>query len=718
MKKILIILLTVLSFGAIAQPSNSSQYLTQPAKWRFKYPSWYDSTIYLKYMTKNAAMSRVLVQDSITGKIGYKFISSGSTYSSGNGLLLSGTTFYADTTKLASLHGNAWGGGMYFGSTNNRSVRFRTNNLQRMVLDSNGNVGIGTASPNQQLEITKNFRLASTTYNGGSPYGVIYKDGNRFIHDFNYGNNGTVTTSGYNTFVGEDAGNFTMGSTATQDYQSSYNVGLGYRTLFSNTTGFGNMALGYNSLNTNTSGAYNAAIGYGALRANTTSNYNVAIGYHSLYNNNGDGNMALGSNTLYNNTSGYSNVAIGSNTLYNSISGIGNVALGTDAARYIANGATAKTTGNYGLYLGVNTKSREDGTVNENVFGYDAIGKGSNTFTFGNSSITGHYFPQSPTSSANYGLVSLGNGAFDGSTSGYFTGSSSGTVLAINAASGYGGDLANWQVAGASKFKVDNTGGFTAQGISLVNNYFIVANPYYLAVTRISTDYFSTSMDLSIEPGSSSGSLIIHSGSSMTKFNGTTSSFPALKRSGTGLQVRLADDSDFAPITAKNGNLSGVLFTQTATATVANTTTETTLTSTGEGSLTLPANFFTTGKTVQVKGYGYHSAAGNPDITVKIKIGGTTYLTTGTVSCGNSTDTYVELQGTITCRSTGATGTIMAQGFYVETGGGDNHFGMPNTTTQTIDTTTTQTIDVTVQWGTASASNTMSLTNLIIHAEY
>ena len=34
------------------------------------------------------------------------------------------------------------------------------------------------------------------------------------------------------------------------------------------------------------------------------------------------------------------------------------------------------------------------------------------------------------------------------------------------------------------------------------------------------------------------------------QFGGTTSSFPALKRSTTLLQVRLADDSDFAPIAA------------------------------------------------------------------------------------------------------------------------------------------------------------------------
>lgn len=58
--------------------------------------------------------------------------------------------------------------------------------------------------------------------------------------------------------------------------------------------------------------------------------------------------------------------------------------------------------------------------------------------------------------------------------------------------------------------------------------------------------------------GSGSGSLIgasstanlqLHA-SALFQFGGTSSSFPALKRSSTTLQVRLADDSDFAPFTA------------------------------------------------------------------------------------------------------------------------------------------------------------------------
>ena len=66
--------------------------------------------------------------------------------------------------------------------------------------------------------------------------------------------------------------------------------------------------------------------------------------------------------------------------------------------------------------------------------------------------------PIAPTASANYGLVSLGSGAFNGSTSGFFTGVAAGTVIAVNLASGGTSDLLNMQVAGVTRFKVSSAG--------------------------------------------------------------------------------------------------------------------------------------------------------------------------------------------------------------------------------------------------------------------
>ena len=122
---------------------------------------------------------------------------------------------------------------------------------------------------------------------------VIYKtetDGNihRFIHSFM--GSGSY---GINTFVGEDAGNFTMGGSlyqgssnsavGAQSFQantSGYaNSSLGVQTLLHNTTGYQNAAVGANALTYNTSGFCNSAMGQSALVGNTTGYYNSALGY-------------------------------------------------------------------------------------------------------------------------------------------------------------------------------------------------------------------------------------------------------------------------------------------------------------------------------------------------------------------------------------------------------------------------------------------------------
>ncbi len=112
------------------------------------------------------------------------------------------------------------------------------------------------------------------------------------------------------------------------------------------------------------------------------------------------------------------------------------------------------------------------------------------------------YIGSAPTASANYGLVNLGSDPFDGSTAGYFgtssSSSSSGTYLAINAASGYGGDFANFQQAGASRFRITSNGSITANLGSAQFNYATVltsatigganANENLLALTYGSSD--------------------------------------------------------------------------------------------------------------------------------------------------------------------------------------------------------------------------------------
>ena len=146
-----------------------------------------------------------------------------------------------------------------------------------------------------------NFIMDKTV--NGAIRGVFYRDGQRFIHDFNYGDNGTVTTTGDNLFIGASAGNFTFGSTATASYHSSQNIGIGAFALVALTTGFGNTVLGQTASSI-TSGSSNSFFGYRAGYFCTTGSGNVAIGGKTnaqsslLYNETGNSNTAVGGGSL------------------------------------------------------------------------------------------------------------------------------------------------------------------------------------------------------------------------------------------------------------------------------------------------------------------------------------------------------------------------------------------------------------------------------------
>jgi hypothetical protein len=169
-----------------------------------------------------------------------------------------------------------------------------------------------------------------------------------------------------------------------------------------------------------------------------------------------------------------------------------------------------------------------------------------------------------------------------------------------------------------------------------------------------------------------------------------------------------------AQIAGVTQTLQGVIFTQTNSVTVANTVTETALSGTGVGTLTLPANFFVAGKTLNFNMMGFHSSTANPNINIRVKLGSTTVLTTGAVTSGNGSSNGFEAYGEITCRTTGSSGTVIGQGVYNEMHSSGAREDMVNTTTTTINTTTSQTLSITVEWGTASASNTITSTNFSV----
>ena len=157
-------------------------------------------------------------------------------------------------------------------------------------------------------------------------------------------------------FFGYQAGNVNTALSNTGiGFQSLFsntsgnrNTATGHSALYTNTTGNRNTANGDSALYKNTTGSVNTAYGYQTLYSNTTASSNNALGYRALYSNtNGHSNVAAGNQALYSNISGYSNIASGSNALYTNISGYYNVAIGEQALY-------SNNTGFYNSALGTN----------------------------------------------------------------------------------------------------------------------------------------------------------------------------------------------------------------------------------------------------------------------------------------------------------------------------------------------------------------------------
>jgi len=175
------------------------------------------------------------------------------------------------------------------------------------MLTGTGSVPAWSGSPALSGNLTLVTPSTATT-------GNILKGANRFIHNF----------GSLNTFIGENAGNFTMTGSA--------NTGSGAGALAGNSGGNLNTASGWNALASNATGSQNTATGINALAANTSGNYNTGYGANALSaNTTGINNTATGRNALRLNSTGYSNVAVGVQALESNSTGANNAAVGTAA---------------------------------------------------------------------------------------------------------------------------------------------------------------------------------------------------------------------------------------------------------------------------------------------------------------------------------------------------------------------------------------------------
>jgi hypothetical protein len=145
---------------------------------------------------------------------------------------------------------------------------------------------------------------------------------------------------------------------------------------------------------------------------------------------------------------------------------------------------------------------------------------------------------------------------------------------------------------------------------------------------------------------------------------------------------------------------------------------EATVIASGAGSLTIPAAAWFAGKTYRITIKGFYST--DPDnpagIGFKIKLGATVIAqSTGTWLGGNHVDIPYEVQVEITCRATGASGAVVAMGTFNT---GDQHLNNINNgpNEAAIDLSANQTLDITAKLSDGAAGNKISALIVLLEA--
>ena len=326
------------------------------------------------------------------------------------------------------------------GTTTNQPLRFFANSAERMRIDSQGRVSIGSISANASTILQVNSttqgvlvpRMTTLQKNAiVSPAKglLIYQtDSTTGFYYFDGGWNGIAPSS---KLPNKRLSNLTAPTALNQSLlpDSALSIDLGNKdSLWNNfflkgdiflkgnafpfisafrNASFNNCtAVGLGSLNGITSGSDNTAFGRSVLFSNTTGSHNTAYGTFSLVDNkSGSDNTAMGASTLLNNLGSF-NTAMGSATMFNNTTGSFNTAIGVIAMR-------SNNTGSFNTAIGYASLVNNTTGTNNTASGLDALG--ANTTGSFNSAHGEEALSMNTTGSGN---TANGNSALQSNTTG------------------------------------------------------------------------------------------------------------------------------------------------------------------------------------------------------------------------------------------------------------------------------------------------------------
>ena len=292
------------------------------------------------------------------------------------------------------------------GKANNDILQLRSSaGSTLLVVDKDGDLGIGNPTPTEKLDITGNIKASGTIKTGT----VTYPN----AHNATAGQVLTTDASGVAAWATPSAGVTAVGaisgtnangvnisgSTINLTPADATNGGVvtavaqtfaGAKTFNSDinvngmtvgrgnsTTVYPNTVIGIGSLAAISSGFYNVAIGAGTLNLNNSGSYNSAIGSNALQKNTGGtGNTAIGAGSLSKSTLNSYNTAMGYNSMKENTEGFDNTGIGKDAL-------SANTTGSKNTAIGFEANVGADNLTNATAIGAKAKVTASNTIQLG-----------------------------------------------------------------------------------------------------------------------------------------------------------------------------------------------------------------------------------------------------------------------------------------------------------------------------------------------